>query len=159
MHNKTLVIQLGTLLMWIGILVNACSSPSSQKAINQKDTTQLDQRDKQRFPNKRSELAILMRNMIDDLKANRENVRNNDSIAIDWVSKYQSILTATPTDENDAGPVFEGFAHKFLNDLEQFQYADSNNKVSVYNALVQSCVDCHQQHCRGPIPAINKLRL
>lgn len=138
---------------------NSVSKEATLKEQSDSIPVQAEKVDQKRFPNKRSELAILMRNIYDDLKTNKDRIKNNDSIAINWMKKYESILTAKPTDEDDSGPVFNGFAHKFLNDLSSFQSADSNARVTVYNALINSCIDCHKSHCQGPIPAIKKLKV
>jgi cytochrome c553 len=116
-------------------------------------------KDPKRFPNKRSELAILMRNLIDELNANKQKVANGEAIDVKWTEKYKTILTATPTDEDDSGPLFHGFGTKFLADLKAFEEAESKDRIELYNAMVQSCVDCHKKHCQGPIPAIKKLRI
>lgn len=115
--------------------------------------------DRRRFPNKRSELAILMRNLIEELNANKQKVANEEPIDVKWTEKYKTILTATPTDADDSGPLFHGFGTKFLTDLKAFEEAEESNRIEVYNAMVQSCIDCHKEHCQGPIPAIKKLKI
>jgi hypothetical protein len=100
-----------------------------------------------------------MRNLNDELAITKKQITEGEIPKVDWVKKYESISTATPTDSNDSGPVFHAFSKKFLADLEAFQNSDSSLKVETFNAMIQSCLDCHQEHCHGPMVAIRKLKI
>lgn len=146
------------LALFVIVSVNCSNNEAENEAQSAvtKDTLKA-KLDPKRFPNEMSELALLMRNLIDDLKASKQIVSEGKKPNIDWMEKYGDLLNAKPTEEKNSGPVFHGFGAKFLQDLEDFQNADTTNQVEVYNGMIQSCIDCHQQHCQGPIPAIKKL--
>lgn len=152
---------------WIfifGILaVSACKYGTERTQVSLKSKDSLDpfqsKADPTRFPNERSELAILMRNLNDDLTITKQQIEKGSLPEVNWVKKYAAISTAIPTDSNDSGPVFHAFSKKFLADLEAFENSDSSNRVETFNAMIQSCLDCHQEHCHGPMVAIRKLKI
>ncbi|MGB0403919.1 MAG: hypothetical protein ACPGEG_07470 [Salibacteraceae bacterium] len=141
----------------LAISFSACNS--EQEKTVKKESINENTTDKTRFPNKRSELAILMRSMQDELMAKKSEIAKGDFPNYSLVEKFGSIKTATPTDSKDSGPVFQAFAEKFLTDMKSFEEAPPENKVEIFNAMVQSCLDCHQEHCHGPMVAIRKLKL
>ena len=115
--------------------------------------------DTTRFPNDRSELALLMRNLYDEIKEykNSGNLTDNSK---DWKRLYAHIKTATPTESKNSGPTFEAFSDDFLLKLEAFQNEkDSTQIINIFNGMVESCVSCHQEFCPGPVTAIKKLKI
>lgn len=145
----------------IVIVLNSCSEKQTKTAAEEVETTtqEVDQKEKRNFPNPRSPLAIMMRNIYNDLKAARDTIAGGGRSGIKWVDKYSIITTATPTDQEDSGPVFDAFAQKFLVDLNKFETATNAMGVDTYNSVIQSCLDCHQEHCHGPMPTIAKLKI
>jgi len=146
------------------IILNSCSNdPSAPESLKDDSVVPSQQiiqvNDDSKFPNERSELALYMRNLYNDLKANKKGISNkNEPLKIEWALKYANLKSAKPTDSKDAGPVFEAFADKFLFDLKAFEYSDDSNRTHIYNGMIQSCLDCHQEHCMGPMTSIRKLR-
>lgn len=124
----------------------------SQKIVNKLDET--------KFPNDKSELAFYMRNLYNDLKANKKRIKNGEkALEVEWAMKYANLETATPTDSKNSGPVFKAFAGKFMLDLKAYQDADKNGNLEIYNGMIQSCLNCHTQYCKGPMGAIRKLKM
>lgn len=124
----------------------------SQKIVNKLDET--------KFPNDKSELAFYMRNLYNDLKANKKRIKNGEeALEVEWAMKYANLITVTPTDSKNSGPVFEAFAGKFMLDLKAYQDADKNGNLEIYNGMIQSCLNCHAQYCKGPMGAIRKLKM
>ena len=112
------------------------------------------------LPKDKSELAFYMRNLYNDLKANKKRIKNGEeALEVEWAMKYANLITVTPTDSKNSGPVFEAFAGKFMLDLKAYQDADKNGNLEIYNGMIQSCLNCHAQYCKGPMGAIRKLKM
>ncbi len=72
----------------------------SQKIINKLAET--------KFPNDKSELAFYMRNLYNDLKANKKRIKNGEeALEVEWAMKYANLKTATPSDSKNSGPVLK----------------------------------------------------
>lgn len=158
--KSTLIKTISSIICLI-VIVEACSSDkkTETKPIEEKTETLKPQTDKTRFPNDRSELAVLMRNLYDDLKANKDTIAKGYKSDIEWSEKYKSMPYATPTEKKNSGPVFTAFATKYLTDLKSFENAIAENRTASYNAMIQTCLDCHQEYCHGPMEAISKLKI
>ncbi len=117
-----------------------------------------------RSPNPSSELAVLMRDMWEYADTLKNEVIDSDSINSlpNYQNRFEEIHTATPTDENTKSIAFDAMAKVMLQKLENV-YQNENKKQSVqvegFNLLVKSCLQCHQQHCPGPISKISKLMI
>ncbi len=118
-----------------------------------------------RSPNPSSELAVLMRNMweyADTLKTAIAD-KNTNSLP-DYRPAFETILTATPTDEHTKSPAFDAMAKIMLQKLENV-YQNANLKkeqhvqVEGFNLFVKSCLQCHEQQCPGPVSKISKLMI
>ena len=106
-----------------------------------------------RNPNGDSELSYVMRRMADDLAAARSAMQSGGvpqtllpihrRIRCSWHSK--------PEERNDA---FEGMARAYLTTVKSFDEAPGKNR---YNAIVNACIACHSNTCRGPIDMIEQL--
>lgn len=104
-----------------------------------------------------SELAALMRTMHAELKAARPQLQQGASLPGDFWSDYGTMITAQST----PGMVknrdkFESFAESYLYQVEILK---TDPTVKHFNAVVSSCVSCHQQYCMGPIDKIEKLTI
>lgn len=143
------------------VIAQSCSSDKKPETTSEETTeeTLTPQTDKTRFPNDRSELAVLMRNLYDDIKANKDTIAKGGKSDISWSSKYKSMPYATPSEKKNSGPVFVGFATKYLTDLKTFENALPENRTGSFNAMIQTCLDCHQEYCHGPMEAISKLKI
>ncbi|MCX7744073.1 MAG: hypothetical protein N2167_05850 [Flavobacteriales bacterium] len=107
-------------------------------------------------PNGDSELAVLMRTMHEHAKLLKEEILAGKSLTT-YPEEIKTINTAEPTPGMIANKeVFDGFAGLYLSKLDSIYLTDVNIKLQ-YNHMVNSCVDCHQVHCQGPLPAIRKL--
>jgi len=105
-------------------------------------------------PNGDSELALLMRQMATESDSIRAAVLRGDSHPV-W-TRLQDLHSATPTDPTVTGPVFEGFANAFINSVKNFENSDSL-RLKHFNAVVDGCMQCHQEFCPGPMKRIAKL--
>ena len=142
------------------VLQQSCNSENGEAKTESQDSVETPNKvDITRFPNDRSELALLMRKLYDDLKANRKLISEGGKSEIDWSEEFKSMPYATPTENKNSGPVFTSFANKYLLDLRSFQNAPDSSHISTYNSMIQSCLDCHAEYCRGPMETIGKLKI
>lgn len=105
-------------------------------------------------PNGDSELALLMRQMAVESDSIRAAVLRGETHPV-W-TRLQDLHSATPTDSTVKGPVFEGFANAFINSVKTFESSDSL-RLKHFNAVVDGCMQCHQEFCPGPMKRIAKL--
>ena len=73
------------------------------------------------------------------------------------MEKYGNLLEAEPTDLTDAAGTFEGYGKAFLFELKSYQESNKDNRISTYNGMIASCMNCHKAHCPGPMVIIKKL--
>lgn len=74
-----------------------------------------------------------------------------------WPEKHSQILSAKMTDPSDKDLFFTYQAEEYLR-LEKILYQDkTGDKKEQFNNLINSCLECHQKKCGGPIPRIKKL--
>ena len=106
-------------------------------------------------PNGDSELALLMRQMADELTALKDDI-NSD---IDWkkISDYKTIHSATPTKESMKEKGFQSYAEAFLLSMEALEQSTTANRVEAYNDVITSCMNCHEVTCHGPMRRIEKM--
>ena len=111
-----------------------------------------------RNPNGDSELAVLMRLFIDDLREARllleAGAKADKSLAKMWPT-HRLMRCAWPTKPSDRDESFDGRAQSYLMTVRAFDEAPSKDS---YNAIVTSCVACHQVSCAGVIDFIESLR-
>ena len=101
-----------------------------------------------------SELAVLMRDMLDELKLRRE--RLDQGITADPLPDFSKLRCAWPTDLNTRTQTFDKLASVTLDAIQVF---NSTHSRSDYDTLVGSCLACHQTMCPGPMAAIRPLLL
>lgn len=151
--NKSFVIAL--FLLIVGAFAQ-CSGNEKDKAQNQgKDSSACS---KPMNPNGDSELALLMRNMLSSAKSMKELVEEG-KMPDKFPEEFLKIHTAKPTDSETKKASFDGFATNYINNLEMFYHSPKDELKQNYNAVINSCVSCHMQHCPGPLRAINKLKI
>jgi hypothetical protein len=126
------------------LLSNACEDDSGRpKIVN---------------PNGDSELALLMRDMFDDgmqYKAQMLEGKNPDIHV-----KYKNIHTASATQpEKVATTEFQLFAKAYENAMDQLAASTPGDRVMTYQTVVQTCMNCHQKMCTGPLVKIRKMVL
>jgi cytochrome c553 len=103
-----------------------------------------------------SELSALMREMKKDCQALSAQILQGQKLNPDFRGKFAAIKTAKPTDETTKTESYEAMANDFLEKLDQI-YQKQTPEIQDFNALVHSCITCHETHCQGPIKTIEKL--
>ncbi|MCK5940875.1 MAG: hypothetical protein KAI24_02800 [Planctomycetes bacterium] len=108
----------------------------------------------ERNPNGDSELAVLMRLMVEDLKENRIRLQGGDKLIKMW-PKHRTMRCAWPTNPAERNEGYDGRAQSYLATVRAFDEAPAKE---TYNAVVNACVACHQINCGGVIGFIETLR-
>lgn len=107
-------------------------------------------------PNGDSELALLMREMYDELEQARQHVEKGESFS--YQVDHQKILTAKATEpEKAASEEYKAFADVYLQNVQALQSGSHPKFGVLYKNVVNSCVNCHKELCPGPIVKIQKL--
>ncbi|GEM_PF-1351469 len=107
-----------------------------------------------RNPNGDSELAVLMRRMVEDLQDNRLRIRNGESAQRLWPA-HRTMRCAWPTNPKERNEGYDGRAQSYLAVVRAFDEAPSQD---TYNAVVNGCIACHQINCGGVIDFLETLR-
>ena len=122
-----------------------------------KDTNTQNKKEVTNYPNQDSQLALLMREMTSDMEIIKSQILNGEKLSSSV--KIEKLYTDIPTDSNvrDNNWFVPMTDHYILsvNDLLN----NPSNKKDQYNNIVQSCINCHNQVCQGPIKRIKKLRI
>ena len=134
-----------------------CSEPTSKEPSEEVETSTQTENEDVNQTLERSELAILMRDLYNKTKAyGKEGLPEGKPFPKELYTKYLAILTATPTDSNNTGEVFESYGKGFLSSLEVLTDAE-NVTYENYNNMVSNCLACHSKHCPGPMLVIRKM--
>jgi len=107
-------------------------------------------------PNGSSELAVLMRRMLTELRQAKTSFSQNTTPT--FAGSYEKIRCTWPTTEGTRTPWYDKMAKHFLRSYDALRSAKSNH-AQYFNATINNCIACHQNTCLGPIPAIESLRL
>lgn len=107
-----------------------------------------------RNPNGDSELAVLMRTMVEQLKENRLRLKNGESAQKMWPA-HHTMRCAWPTNPKERNQGYDGRAQSYLATVRAFDEAPSQ---ASYNAVVNGCIACHQVNCGGVIDFLETLR-
>lgn len=135
-----------TILM-VAIIVSCGKSVEKNKKDNTKSPLN---------PNGDSELAIVMRTMMQSGKTMKAEIEKGSTIS-QYPAEIKTITTATPTEGMiEDRNVFNGLANYYLNTLDSVYLKGVDTRIQ-FNHVVKSCVDCHENYCHGPIPAIKQL--
>lgn len=109
------------------------------------------------YPNKDSELALLMREVV----SNTEQVKQQiiEGKPIEFFIAFEKLHTAIPTESDlrEDGK-YASFADSYIFAVKEL-IKSSENKKELYNSMVQTCINCHQQICPGPVSRIKKLKI
>lgn len=110
-------------------------------------------------PNGDSELALLMREMFEEGKAMKQQLKN-DEMPTSNVA-FRQITSAHPTNPEETNtPEFEAFSHSYIQAMEELKNAGTVEEATrSYNLVIAACMGCHQTACPGPLPKIRKLYL
>jgi hypothetical protein len=107
-----------------------------------------------RNPNGASELAMLMRQFVDDLDEVRADAMAGRKPK-PLFATHRKMRCSWHTDPAERNQRFDTFAQSYLAAVRQF---DAEPTRQNYNAIVNGCVHCHSQSCGGPLDFIDTKR-
>ena len=114
-----------------------------------------------------SELALTMRDMAKDMESLRQKA-DEGTLTVEEVDAlmqtHQAMASDAPTKPEDIKPSFAGYSEAYLSQLEDLRVAieqqvSREERLDAFNAAIATCVACHQDHCPGPIPRIQKIKV
>ena len=107
-------------------------------------------------PNGDSELALLMRAMVEEAERIKAQIAAGEPVTI--TLDHEKILTAHATEpEKAASAEFKTFAATYLQAIEALKAATPVESAVIYDEMISSCMGCHQMLCPGPMMRIKKL--
>ena len=141
--------RLGLKILVLCIIAYSLFSYQRTTAQNKKESTN--------YPNKDSELAILMRDLVENTEKVKKQIINGEEI--EFFVEFAKLHTSVPTeaDLRDNG-LYTAFAESYINSVKELINTE-NDKTKLYNNMIQSCINCHQQICPGPVKRIRKLKI
>jgi cytochrome c553 len=105
-----------------------------------------------------SELALLMRTMAVHADSVKAAVNRGDKRLPPYPKEIEKLFTAKPTDGMHIDPItFPTFGKDYQAKVNALYKAAKKDRKQAYNALVQSCANCHGTHCPGPLMRIKKM--
>ncbi len=108
-------------------------------------------------PDDASELALLMRAMAAHLDSVKATMARGDDLPA-YPVEFAKLFTATPTEGMHIDPItYPTFGKDYLMKLDMLYTGAEADHPRLYNALVQSCANCHGTHCPGPLMRIRKM--
>lgn len=107
-----------------------------------------------RNPNGDSELAVLMRRFVDDLRDNKLLCEAGQPVR-PMHDAHRMMRCAWPTVPSERDEGFDQRSVAYLHAVRSFETEPSKG---TYNAVLSSCVACHQVSCSGVIEFIEGLR-
>ena len=107
-----------------------------------------------RNPNGDSELSVLMRSFVDDLRNARTLAEAGEKIPAMY-PRHRKMRCAWPTKPDERNERFDLRAQGYLGAVRAF---DLEPKKSTYNSIIDGCVNCHAQSCGGPLDFIDSMR-
>ncbi|WP_084121132.1 hypothetical protein [Aquiflexum balticum] len=108
------------------------------------------------YPNQDAPLALLMREMFLDMEEIKLSVENKEALK-SYLEKHKDILSAIPTNPKVKTEQFQLMGNAYLESLTTLENSSEDLLIDNYQAVVNTCLGCHQQYCPGPIQKINKL--
>ncbi len=104
-----------------------------------------------------SELALMMRAMAAHADSVKAAVNRGDDLPR-YPKAFKNLPKAEPTKGMHIDPItFPTFAKDYQNKLGRLYKVKGSERQQAYNALVQSCANCHGTHCPGPLMRIKKM--
>jgi hypothetical protein len=106
-----------------------------------------------RNPNGDSELSVLMRQFVDDLREVRVLAEAKQP-ARALFPAHRKMRCAWPTKVEERNAGFDARAQVYLANVRAFDAAPGQG---TYNAMIAGCINCHAQSCGGPLDFIETM--
>lgn len=105
-------------------------------------------------PNGASELATLMRQMVEDLKTAQKDFNRRATL----YPTHRRIRCSWPTSLSDRNATFDALAVQYLEQVKAFD-SEKRQPEEAYQRVLNACTACHLQTCEGPLEVISGLKL
>ncbi|MBL0013154.1 MAG: hypothetical protein IPP30_05155 [Flavobacterium sp.] len=102
-----------------------------------------------------SEMSTLMEQMYVDNQRLKTRILKGDTIG-KFPNHFLKIHSAVMTDPTENDLFFKEQAQRFIA-AQELIYKDPKNAKQHFNDGVNSCIQCHEEKCGGPITRIKKL--
>ena len=132
-----------SILLFVGALAYQCTPAASPATVQ--------------YPNKDSELALLMREMEAEAKTMREAIQKGEELPHDVRTRFEAILTAQSTEASMKTPAFQAMAKNYLKSLNGMYEVPKGERAEQYTLMLNDCMNCHKAQCPGPLVRIKKL--
>ena len=107
-----------------------------------------------RNPNGDSELSVLMRQFVDDLREVRTLAEAKQPVK-KLYPVHRKMRCAWPTKPEERNEAYDGRAQGYLAAVRAFDAAPSQAN---YNAIIAGCISCHSVSCGGPLDFIDSMK-
>lgn len=134
----------------------ACSQPENESV---RDTAEAQNGVVRINGVERSELALTMRLMYDQMKLVRDSLKQGIPVKTNYLKRFESIHSDRATEPEKIDEVYRSMADHFLKSYERFESAPDTAKVKSFNSMIDACLACHQGKCPGPMQTIGKLKI
>ena len=108
----------------------------------------------QRNPNGDSELSVLMRQFVDDLREVRTQAEAGQPVK-KLLPVHRKMRCAWPTKPEERNEQFDGRALGYLAAVRAFDTAPNQAN---YNGIIAGCIACHSVSCGGPLDFIDSMK-
>jgi thioredoxin-related protein len=149
---KKLLIIIG-LLTWIFVI--ACHDIGTSKSADKNESCTKEETIKD--PNHPKPMALMMRTMAnycDSMRLDLKADKTIDSLKYPLLPFWK----AEPTDSSNLVNLFYDNASQYEKAYRQLM-SNTNNQKENYTNVINSCVNCHNSFCSGPLKRIRKLTL
>jgi len=103
-----------------------------------------------------TEMALLMRKMYEVNKVVKAQIINKDTL-LQFPEEFSTIHTAVLTNPLERDKEFDSLSKIFIGHQRATFSSVSDSVVYHFNKSVNTCINCHETRCVGPIPKIKKL--
>lgn len=107
-----------------------------------------------RNPNGDSELAVLMRQFVDDLREARPLLEAGQPVK-KLFPTYRKMRAMWLTKPEERNAKFDGLAVGYLGLVKAY---DGKPGKDTYNGIIAGCISCHSQSCGGPLDFIDTMK-
>ncbi len=107
-----------------------------------------------RNPNGDSELSVLMRQFVDDLREARVLLEAGQPVK-PLFPVHRKMRCAWPTRPDERSPRFDSLAVNYLYLVRAYDAAPGRD---TYNGVIQGCISCHAASCGGPLDFIDGMK-
>lgn len=107
-----------------------------------------------RNPNGDSELAVLMRQFVDDLREVQPLLEAGQPVK-KLFPTHRRMRCAWPTRPEERNQDYDTRAQGYLAAVRAF---DDQPGKATYNAIIAGCIHCHAQSCGGPLDFIDGMK-